>query len=232
MSTFTLFPLLAGELQLRIWELSIPTTPSLLPLRPISALSTCHDSRTVYLRTYTRLFKPIAHSLFEHPISLYANLALDTTLYLDSESESILLKNFDDWIEPACKDVVQNLAIEDVFWRQPCPRPEMLVNDLRFKIFHPNTGVKGVGVVSLVLTSKEYPTVEEAQVQVKEGEIGGRGVDFNYRRLEVCGAEYPEDDVVREDVRAVFGMLDGLHQAGYLEGWVEPELRMTRIVQG
>ncbi|KAH6710880.1 hypothetical protein BKA61DRAFT_677513 [Leptodontidium sp. MPI-SDFR-AT-0119] len=232
MSTFTLFPLLAGELQLRIWELSIQDTPALLPRRPIAGLATCRASRSVYLKVYTRFFKSTAQSLFEYPISLYANRALDSTLYLDSES--ILLKNFDDWIEPGFKDTIKHLAIEDVFWKQPQPRPELLVNDLRFKIFHPNTGIEAVGSVSLVLTSSAYPDTDDSptQPQTQTREIGREklDLDLNYRKLELCDVAYPEDSLVREDVRAVFGTLDGLHQAGYLEGWVEPELRMTRIV--
>ncbi|KAG4437720.1 hypothetical protein IFR05_006803 [Cadophora sp. M221] len=233
MSTFTVFPLLAGELQFRIWELSIQDTPALLPRRPIAGLATCQASRSTYLKVYTLFFKSTAQSLFEYPISLYANLSLDSTLYLDSES--VLLKNFDDWIEPGFKATIKHLAIEDVFWRQPHPRPEMMVNDLRFKIFHPNTGIGGVGSASLVLTSTAYSVdTDDAQTQTWTREKGREklGLDLNYRTLELCDVTYPEDALVREDVRAVFGTLDGLHQAGYLEGWVEPELRMTRILCG
>lgn len=225
MATFTLFPLLAGELQLRIWELSISDKPALLPRRPMGALAASRDSRTTYLKVYTRFFKNIAHSLFEYPISLYANVAVDSTLFLDNES--ILLKNFEDWIEPGFKNTIKHLAVEDTFWRQPAPRPELLSNDLRFKIFHPNTGVEGMTVVNVVLTSTDYPANNEEQTQ----DVGGKGQDLNDRRLAICDATYPEDSLVLESVRDLYGTLNELHQAGYFEGWVEPEVRMTRIVQ-
>ncbi|KAG4418452.1 hypothetical protein IFR04_008437 [Cadophora malorum] len=223
MSTFTLFPLLAGELQLRIWELSVSDKPALLPRRPMGALAACRDSRTIHLKVYTRLFKDTARSLFEYPISLYANTALDSTLFLDNES--ILLKNFDDWIEPGFKNTIKHLAVEDAFWRQPEPRPELLQNDLRFKLFHPNTGVEGTTVLSVVLTSTVYPA--DAQEQLKD--VGERKLDLNDRRLAICEATYPEDPLIMENVRETFGPLNEMHQAGYFDAWVEPELRMTRI---
>ena len=223
MSTFTLFPLLAGELQLRIWELSISDKPALLPRRPMGALAACRDSRTIYLKVYTRFFKENARSLFEYPISLYANTALDSTLFLDNES--ILLKNFDDWIEPGFKNTIKHLAVEDTFWRQLEPRPELLQNDLRFKLFHHNTGIEGTTVLSVVLTSTDYPA--DAQEQSKA--VGEERKDLNDRRLAICEATYPEDSLIMENVRETFGPLNELHQAGYFDAWVEPELRMTRI---
>ncbi|KAK0112919.1 hypothetical protein ONS95_014640 [Cadophora gregata] len=224
MSTFTCFPLLAGELQLRIWELSISDKPALLPRRPMAALAACRDSRTTYLKVYTRFFKSSARSLFEYPISLYANTALDSTLFLDNES--ILLKNFEDWIEPGFKDTIRHLAVEDTFWRQPEPRPEQLSNDLRFKLFHANTGIEGIVVVNVVLTSADFPG--EVQEQTRETEK--KKLDLNDRTLAICEATYPEDPLVMESVRGVYRTLNELHQAGYFESWVEPELRMTRIL--
>ncbi|KAL2069101.1 hypothetical protein VTL71DRAFT_15439 [Oculimacula yallundae] len=140
MPTFTLFTLLAKELQLRIWELSIQTSPALIPRRPIACLAACRDWRSVYLKFYTRFFKSTAHMVFDYPISLYANLNLDDTLYLDSTP----------------------ILVED--YKQYQERLE-----LRYKIFRTGSQLRGVRTVNLVLTSSDYPvSVQESTRENEE----------------------------------------------------------------
>lgn len=222
MSTFTLFPRLPAEIQLRVWEISVPYTSAILPQPPISGLTVCRDSRAAYLKSYSRFFKPIAHSMFEYPISLYANLAVENTLYLDNKT--ILEKAFDDWIEPGLKDTIKHLAVEDDFWRRHRPTTEPQWVDLRYNIFHPGTGIERIRVFNVVLTSTEYTSGGQGGTENRDK------AGYMDKKLATCEATFPEDSLVEKEVQDLFSTLENLHQLNFFDSWVEPELRLARFV--
>lgn len=120
LTAFTLFPQLPPEICPKIWEESISHTPTLLPRNPISGLEACHESRTVYLSTYTLSFYSIIHQLLEYPISLYANYELDI-LYIDPgmyDSE-IIMRDSEEWLMPSATLLggLRYLAMKDQLWR-------------------------------------------------------------------------------------------------------------------
>lgn len=222
---FHLFPNLPTELRLKIWTQTISRRPSLLPRTADSTndalRSTCRESRLIHRETFTPIFLPLARTLFKRPLSRYANLATDATLYIDDVE--ILRKDFSEWIAsgPKGKGSIKELAIDEQVWRLRGPtRGDAILEsrgDARFMMLNPSVGLDGLEVLTLVVKGAYTPHME-SELERRAPEEWRRGGMDDLEHKELLG-----------DVRHVFKTLNNLERMGLYAGWKEPELKYASI---
>ncbi|KAL2069094.1 hypothetical protein VTL71DRAFT_15432 [Oculimacula yallundae] len=257
MDSFPLFPLLPTELRLKIWSHTLPSTPSLLPRTSTSShlLRTCRESRSVHSKTFSQVFLPSAREQFTHTISLYGHRRLDDTLYLDDINS--ITRDFKEWILPAWRGAdsegmgmgegdgqgagnrarIRKLAVRDEMWKQRSARASTArleggTGDLRFMMFHPESGLAGMEVLFIVLTGGVLSSgCRRGSGGSSSSGFGGEDGDGrDERRLVGCEEMFVEDKCVGSDVRVVLWTLRRLNYLELGHGWREPELRFARIV--
>ncbi|PVH84957.1 hypothetical protein DL98DRAFT_651257 [Cadophora sp. DSE1049] len=169
-ATLHSFPFLPPELRIQIWERAISQKPALLPRAPIPSralLTTCRESRSVFLSTYTLCFHPVMHQvmhLIEWPISLYGNLKRDI-LYIDPEMDDLAIfdRELDEWLTPVArgKNGIKHMAIEKEYWRELDPANGSGLfdseQDQRLKL----AGLEGLKKMTLVLNDYDIVDIDD-----------------------------------------------------------------------
>ncbi|KAF8853120.1 hypothetical protein BDZ45DRAFT_83806 [Acephala macrosclerotiorum] len=120
---FTLFPHLPTELRDKIWLLSLPTEPRLIPYAATDTPSIAavnQESRLVFLSVYTKCFLPGSSSsmkLLPYPISPYANLSTDTLFLLwDVRPSDRYPYPLDKWMTPEAIVRIKHVAVGLGLW--------------------------------------------------------------------------------------------------------------------
>ncbi|PBP24664.1 hypothetical protein BUE80_DR004535 [Diplocarpon rosae] len=224
---FYFFPLLPQEIRLTIWELCIPQNTTLLPRTDTAdaCRQVCRESRAVHSKTYVLLFRPLAQKLYRRPISLYANVraGMDDTLHIDDVE--ILRCDFSDWIFPDLKRHITHLAIDEAVWRMRGPsRGDAVLEsrgDARFMMFHPESGLGGLNVLTIVRSPPGASLDRQAW-------LGSRH-NPDERRLVKTAWQRESDKTDAEQVMHVFKTLNTLEKLGLYAGWKEPELRFAYV---
>jgi hypothetical protein len=121
---FTYFPLLPCEIRLKIWKLSIPEAPRLLPSPLAPGLLVSHEARDVYLKAYSPCFSRHLgkrRNPVSFPLSSQANFAHDI-LFFGQFKESCTWHKYEAWSQPfsvylveGAADKIQHLAVR-YFW--------------------------------------------------------------------------------------------------------------------
>ncbi|KAH7418061.1 hypothetical protein BKA64DRAFT_187471 [Cadophora sp. MPI-SDFR-AT-0126] len=216
-ATFHSFSFLPPELRIHIWEHAISQRPSLLPRAPIPSralLTTCRESRSVFLSIFTLCFHPVMHQvmhLIKWPVSLYGNLKRDI-LYIDPEMDDLAVfdRELDEWLTPVARgrNGIKHAAIEKEYWREldPANESSMFDNeqDQRLKL----AGLEGLLKMTLVLNDYDVVDLFEDPPALDERIL----LEYSDKVVEL------EDSKVFHDI------------AQNMPGRVLPEINIGRII--
>ncbi|CZR51594.1 uncharacterized protein PAC_01471 [Phialocephala subalpina] len=233
-NTFHLFPSFSPEIRLLIWELSLPTTPQLIPhsilrIPPIAYVS--HESRAIYKRHYTSTFPRIedqSEPPLQYPMAIDADLSKDILfISWDLFEGSSWELNWNEWITEEAIAKIQHIAIDADMWRGLDPEYGGLRSDDEEvdyrKILLQLPNLKTLRLVLLPMEDIHQPWMSREDIE--DPVEAQRTRDLWKKELVPTTSQDPKDSFIMLDINA---FLDE-HEHDPETDWIAPKFEMVVV---